>query len=95
MSPSERIKEMDEFARDLMPECPMEKKDCAACNGEGRCRALDRTDFRGKPCPFYKSAEQQTAENDSVWDRLVKLGRYDLVSKYHSEELQKKEKEKK
>ena len=86
---------MDEFARDPMPECPMAKKDCAACNGEGHCRALDRTDFRGKQCPFYKSAVQQAAENDSAWDRLVKLGRYDRVEKYHSEELQKKEKERK
>ena len=86
---------MDEYARDSMPDCPMAEKDCAACNREGRCRALDRTNFRGKPCPFYKKAEQQAAENESAWDHLVKLGRYDLVEKYHSEELQKTEKEKK
>ena len=78
-----------------MPACPMERKDCAACNREGRCRALDRADFPGRPCPFYKTWEQQKAENGAAWERLVALGRYDLLATYRPKEFHKTQKEEK
>ena len=64
--------------------CPMAKWDCAARSDRGLCVALKDIDYGpGKPCPFYKTAEQKAAENAKTRDRLVSIGRADLLAKYH------------
>ena len=68
--------------------CPMAQMDCAAMNSRGRCVALKDIDYGpDKPCPFYKTADQKAAENAKTRDRLVSIGRADLLAKYHEDEL--------
>ncbi len=74
---------MNEYNRKPMPPCPKAKCDCFSLNGQGRCKALDDTDFDGKPCPFYKSAAKADADYEAAYDRLVDQGRFDLIQKYH------------
>ena len=51
------------------PKCSQKRRECFACNKEGKCKILTDTSFRrnGKryPCPFYKSLlEKEMCEND-------------------------------
>ena len=39
------------------------------------------------PCPFYKTAEQKAADEAKACDRLARLGRDDLLARYHGGEL--------
>ena len=62
--------------------CPMESRDCAALMEDGLCRALVNIDYGPeKPCPFYKSDEQNAQEIAKSCYRLASLKRYDLVRK--------------
>ncbi len=76
------------MARNLtsLPFCRMAEKDCAARNAGGKCEALERAYFRGRSCPFYKPEEQQRAENQACIERLLIIGRVDLLEKYHPDE---------
>ena len=44
--------------KDNYPVCMFDNKDCFALDDLHRCRCLTDTDFGGRPCPFYKSAEK-------------------------------------
>jgi|GEM_PF-4265613 len=58
------------------------RSDCASCK-DGYCNCLDRTDFGGKPCPFFKTGTQVKQEQTTVLARLNQLGRYDLIEKHY------------
>lgn len=55
--------------------------DCHACRN-GRCMALDRNDFGGRNCPFYKNSEVNRREQREGLEKLIKMGRTDLIDKY-------------
>lgn len=53
------------------PEC--RAKDCFANSG-GHCTVLKDTDFKGRPCPFYKTYSQTAAEDARRRERLAAMG---------------------
>ena len=53
---------------------------CFGCKG-GTCKVLRET-ITGKPCPFYKTAEQLESERNEVLERLEAAGRTDLIKAY-------------
>ena len=56
--------------------------DCSAyCNG--KCMALEDTNFGGKDCPFYQSAEDHIAAREHSISLLNDKGRPDLLQKYY------------
>ena len=55
--------------------------DCHACRN-GRCMALDRNDFGGRDCPFYKDSEVNRREQREGLEKLIRMGRTDLIDKY-------------
>lgn len=55
--------------------------DCFA-NRSGRCRVLTDTAFGDKTCPFYKTEGQASEERAKAQDRLVAIGRQDLIAYY-------------
>lgn len=68
--------------------CPMAKWDCASRSKNGLCVALKDIDYGpGKPCPFYKTAEQKAEDERNALEWLMRLGRMDLLAKYHGGEL--------
>ena len=49
----------------------------------GHCKLLtERT--RTKPCPFFKTPEEVEEGRDEAHERLVRLGRYDLIETYET-----------
>ena len=86
---------MNDYLRDNRPYCRRAEKDCAALSKSGRCNALCNAKFGKKPCPFYKTKEQQKVEHHATYERLIVLERYDLLETYRPEEnLRNKEKAK-
>ena len=75
------------------PYCRRAEKDCAARSKSGRCNALCSAKFGSKPCPFYKTWDQQKVEHQATYERLIVLERYDLLETYRPEEYHKKNKE--
>ena len=75
--------------RDHRPYCRRAETDCTARSRLGRCNALANANFKGRPCPFYKSREQQEQEHQITYERLIVLERYDLLETYRPEEIQK------
>ena len=55
--------------------------DCHACRN-GICMALDRNDFGGRDCPFYKNSEINRREQREGLEKLIRMGRTDLIDKY-------------
>ena len=55
--------------------------DCHACRN-GRCMALDRNEFSGRDCPFYKNRDVNQREQRAGLEKLIKMGRTDLIDKY-------------
>ena len=45
------------------------KKNCFG-NMDGRCRVLNDNDFKGRPCPFFKTHAQIKSENKEIQKRL-------------------------
>ena len=39
--------------------------------------------FGDKVCPFYKTTEQNEKEKKAVMDRLIAMGRQDLIDTYY------------
>lgn len=66
------------------PECRFEREDCHAW-GDGRCAALIDTDFSTDvtDCPFYRSKQDNLRENTACLNKLIRMGRTDLIDKYH------------
>lgn len=66
------------------PECRFEREDCHAWE-DGRCAALTDTDFGTDvtDCPFYRSKQDNLRENTACLNRLIRMGRTDLIDKYH------------
>ena len=48
----------------------------------GRCMALDRNDFGRRDCPFYKNSEINRREQREGLEKLIRMGRTDLIDKY-------------
>lgn len=55
----------------------------------GRCISLEDNDFGGKPCPFHKTVAERDAGGEQSYQRLVAMGRFDLIAKYHLDEQRK------
>jgi len=55
-------------------DCKDRRGGCCMCAG-GKCLALWNTDFKGKPCPFYKTKEQRLEEMQECALRLKALGK--------------------
>ena len=55
---------------------------CAG-NKSGYCRILKSNHFGDKVCPFYKPTEQNEKEKKAVMDRLIAMGRQDLIDTYY------------
>ena len=62
------------------PVCGM---DCFACV-DGRCSILTDNDFGDCGCSFRKTWEQAKSEQRAGLERLVEIGRYELIEKYES-----------
>lgn len=56
-------------------------RDCFA-NKDGVCVCLGDNDFHGKDCPFYKTPARNEADRQKSYERLVQLGRTDLIEMY-------------
>ena len=63
-----------------LPRCTA-PRDCFA-NKDGVCICLGDNDFHGKYCPFYKATAQNDAGRKKSYERLVQLGRTDLIEMY-------------
>ena len=55
---------------------------CRACHN-GKCVALEDTDFGVCGCPFYKTEAQCRKQENENFDRLSRIGRRDLIRKYN------------
>lgn len=62
--------------------CPRCRKLSCFANRKGLCNALSDTDFGMRRCPFYKNCDDAMAESLDALQRLVDLGRFDLIEKY-------------
>lgn len=67
------------MASDGLPQC--RELSCFA-NREGFCDALSDTDFGMRRCPFYKTVEDAISDQLDALQRLVDMGRFDLIEKY-------------
>ena len=67
------------MAGDGLPQC--RELSCFA-NREGFCDALSDTDFGMRRCPFYKTVEDAISDQLDALQRLVDMGRFDLIEKY-------------
>ena len=82
----ERVQTRDRLGRPIdlasCPACPEHetRPDCFAYIN-GRCVALAEV-FEDKSCPFYKSVEKNTAELKASYQRLISIGRIDLVTRH-------------
>lgn len=63
---------------DKCPEC-REHPDCFS-QMNGRCTALK--ECGGQDCVFYKPMESAVAENQEIYEKLVRDRRYDLLGMY-------------
>lgn len=54
--------------------------DCFANKG-GRCIALNDTNFKERDCPFYKTEEEHRVSRRRSYERLLLLGRRDLLER--------------
>ena len=62
--------------------CRQETEDCFARNRRGNCDVLTDTGYPCGECPFYKSEHVSEDECLMTYERLVVLGRTDLIGKY-------------
>ena len=63
-----------------LPRCTAHR-DCFA-NKNGACVCLGDNDFHGKDCLFFKTTAQCDADRQKSYERLVSIGRDDLVERY-------------
>ena len=63
--------------------CRFEREECHAYRN-GMCIALQDTDFGEgvANCPFYRSKDDNLRESASCINRLIRIGRTDLIEKY-------------
>ena len=71
------------YAKSALPECRFEREKCHAFR-EGKCMVLMDTDFGENvaDCPFYRSKEDNLRESAMCINRLIRIGRTDLIEKY-------------
>ena len=62
--------------------CKHGKIDCFAFGNYGKCKALSDTDFKGKPCPFYKTEKERFEGHVASVQRLEDIDRCDLIITY-------------
>ena len=60
--------------------------DCFA-NIKGHCACLRNNDFGERECPFYKNNMTAAAERENAKQRLLKMGRTDLIETYHRRKI--------
>lgn len=70
--------------------CPGQHEDCFAFGLGGKCRVCIDTNFKGRTCPFYKTAYQRKQEHLNAVKKLMDTGREDLTEKYGGGEEQEK-----
>ena len=83
----EKRKAKAELLRDRVGEV-LKLEKCPACREhpdcfswiDGRCTALKKRG--GQDCVFYKPMKQAAAENQAIYENLLKGRRYDLIEKY-------------
>jgi hypothetical protein len=56
-------------------------KDCFAMSNGG-CGVLNSPKCLNKPCKFYKTTTQLRVERRRSYNRLMEMGRLDLIDKY-------------
>jgi hypothetical protein len=85
---AESTKTAEEIQKELerLPYCE-KHPDCQSWI-EGRCKALARTYFGKRECPFYKSKSASQQAQLKCLERLVKQGRMDLLGRYRGALLQ-------
>jgi hypothetical protein len=85
---AESTKTAEEIQKELerLPYCE-KHPDCQSWI-EGRCKALVRTYFGKRECPFYKSKSASQQAQLKCLERLVKQGRMDLLGRYRGTLLQ-------
>lgn len=71
------------YAKNALPECRFEREECHAFR-EGKCMVLMDTDFGENvaDCPFYRSKGDNLRESAMCINRLIRIGRTDLIEKY-------------
>ena len=70
--PTYRIKLESVTARDTRPKCKHpDRKSCPA-NSNGRCIALNSVDFGKKPCPFFRSIKDMSAQEYEEYKSIYK-----------------------
>lgn len=65
--------------REGYPNCP--NNQCASYR-KGVCIVLASNDFGTRACPFFKTTKEAEMEREASLERLVGLGRHDLIRKY-------------
>ena len=71
-----------------MQQCSFFANDCAAFDRRGLCEAVIDIEYGPyRRCPFYKNIDQNCEEHLRAINRIVRLGRFDLLDKYHRREL--------
>ena len=65
-----------------MQPCRQVMADCFARNRRGNCSLLVDTDYPCGSCPFYKTEKMLQEEGRNTYNRLVRIGRVDLILKY-------------
>ena len=71
------------YVKSVLPECRFEHEECHAFR-EGKCMVLVDTDFGEEvaDCPFYRSKDDNLRESAMCINRLIRIGRTDLIEKY-------------
>lgn len=62
--------------------CVEQRADCFGFGFCGVCNVCDDTNFKDKPCPFYKTSYVRYKEHTATVEKLKQQGRYDLIQKY-------------
>lgn len=55
-------------------------KECFGGDPTGVCEILRSTNFYGEPCPFFKTHKEHKASRAWAKQRLIDIGRSDLLS---------------
>lgn len=69
-------------AEQALIDCPSCKENCHAYRA-GKCIALDKPDFGGGECPFYRDGGEARKQRVASMEALIAVGKLDLVTRYY------------
>ncbi|MCD7763685.1 MAG: hypothetical protein LUI14_10925 [Lachnospiraceae bacterium] len=69
-------------AEQTLADCPSCKGNCHAYRA-GKCIALEKPDFGGGPCPFYRDGGEAREQRVASMEALIAVGKLDLVTRYY------------